>query len=263
MSGYRAFSRVYDLLTDDIFYPQRAAYFDRLLLSYGKPVRGILLDLACGTGSLSEEMAKLGWDVIGCDASEEMLSFAMEKKQKSKQSILYLHQTMEQLDLYGTVDAVVCALDGLNHIVTKQGLARALSRVSLFLAPDGAFVFDVNTPYKHREILANNTFVYDYDSVYLVWKNTLQDEDIIEMDLDLFERQGDVYRRENERFSERAYDLEVWRELLRGAGLSLQAVFAADTQNPPTAQTERLVLVAKKGMQEVTAHSSDPQKPLA
>ena len=117
MSSYEAFATVYDELTDDISYPNRAAYFDKLVELHGGK-RGILLDLACGTGSLSEEFARLGYDVIGVDSSEEMLAAAMNKRVESGFDITYLHQRMQDLDLYGTIDVAVCALDSLIHLTS-------------------------------------------------------------------------------------------------------------------------------------------------
>lgn len=246
MNGYQDFASVYDLLTDDISYPKRATYFDSLIQQFGNGKRGILLDLACGTGSLSEEMAALGYDVIGCDSSPEMLSFAQNKQFESHSSITYLCQPMEQLDLYGTVDSAICALDSLNHITEKDTLQTVFSRVSLFLDPDGVFVFDLNTPFKHRNILKDQTFVYDYDEVYLVWRNTLCEDDIIQINLDFFRWDGTAYQRYQESFAERAYSDEEIEIMLQKAGLCLCKRYLADTLEPPLPDTQRVVYIAKK-----------------
>ena len=245
MSSYEAFATVYDELTDDISYPNRAAYFDKLVELHGGK-RGILLDLACGTGSLSEEFARLGYDVIGVDSSEEMLAAAMNKRVESGFDITYLHQRMQDLDLYGTIDVAVCARDSLNHLTSAKELHRAVDRVSLFLDPQGLFLFDVNTPYKHREVLANNIFVYDYDDVYLVWKNTLLEDDIVSFELDIFEQDGEAYFRTTERFCERAYSKDQLQEVLDRAGLEVVGLYHEDSLEPPLPHSERVVYVTKK-----------------
>ena len=247
MSGYQEFALVYDLLTDDISYRERAEYFDSLIRQFGKPERGSLLDLACGTGSLSEEFAGLGYDVIGCDSSSDMLSLAQNKLLESHSSITYLCQPMEQLDLYGTVDCAVCALDILNHIMKLSVLERVFSRVSLFLEPEGVFVFDLNTQWKHRQILANNTFVYDYDEVYLVWRNTLLSDDVVQIDLDFFQRNQNGYQRYKESFCERAYSTQELETALNKAGLYVAGRYRADTMESPSLDTQRIVYVVKKG----------------
>ena len=204
MSAYRAFAAYYDRLTREIDYPGRAAYFDRLIRQHLPVDSGtILLDLACGTGSLSVEFSKLGYDVIGVDASPDMLAEAQQKP--ATRPVLYLCQTFQQLDLYGTVDVAVCALDSLNHITRLGELEQAVGRVSLFTAPGGLLLFDVNTPYKHREVLGNNTFVYDLDDLYCVWQNTTDRQLRTRISLDFFVRRQGAYYRESERFYERGY----------------------------------------------------------
>lgn len=249
MSGYQGFAYVYDELTDDISYQKRAAYFDGIIQSVTHQ-RGILLDLACGTGSLSEEFAKLGYDVIGADCSEDMLAVAMEKRAESGLDIIYLCQSMQDLDLYGTVDAAVCALDSLNHITELDELQKAVDKVSLFLHPDGVFVFDVNTVYKHQQVLGNQNFVYDYDDVYLVWKNTLLPQNTIQIDLDLFEKEGDRYFRTSESFQERAYTQQELEQVLKKAGLKIEAIYHEDSLQPPMETSQRLIYVTTKENQK-------------
>lgn len=245
MSNYGDFASVYDLLTSEIDYRKRAQYFDQLILAHGG-FHGILLDLGCGTGKLSEELSKLGYDVVGVDNSEEMLSVALEKKLQSGRNIIYLNQDMTDLDLYGTVDAAVSALDSLNHLTDYGDFCTALQKVSLFLHPDGVFVFDVNTCYKHRQILADNTFVYDYGEVYCAWQNSRAENDIIQMDLDIFvSEDGENYLRMEDHFAERAYSMEQIEQALRQAGLAIQAIYGGDSFEPPKAEEQRLVYVVK------------------
>ena len=204
MASYNDFAQVYDLLTQNIDYHQRACYFDELIHRYTKN-RGILLDLACGTGSLSEEFASLGYDVIGVDSSEDMLNQAMEKKYHSGSDIIYLCQKMQDLDLYGTIDVTICALDSINHVTDPAILQDSLCKISLFTNPGGLFLFDANTPYKHRHVLANNSFIYDYDDVYLAWQNETNDN-LTTINIDIFtQNENGTYSRSEECFCERAY----------------------------------------------------------
>lgn len=245
MSHYGQFAEVYDLLTSDIDYQGRAQYFDCLIQKQGGS-RGILLDLGCGTGSLSEEMAALGYDVIGVDNSEDMLWIAQQKKLESGHDITYICQEMTELDLYGTIDVVVSALDSLNHLTDYEDFCKAIAKAALFLHPDGVFVFDLNTPYKHREILANNTFVYDYDEVFCAWQNTLLDDDIVQMDLSIFAQTEDgLFERMEESFAERAYSQEQVVAALNRAGLTLCAVYAEDSFSPPRPDSQRLIYAAR------------------
>ena len=245
MSHYSQFATVYDLLTSEIDYKKRAEYFDRLILQNGG-FHGILLDLGCGTGTLTEELAALGYDAIGVDNSEEMLSSALEKKLQSGRDIIYLNQDMTELDLYGTIDAAVSALDSLNHLIDYEDFCTALQKVSLFLHPDGVFVFDVNTCYKHREILAANTFVYDYGDVYCAWQNSYGKNDVVQMDLDIFvSEDGENYLRMEDHFAERAYSEVQIEKALQKAGLRIVAIYGEDSFNLPEDNEQRLIYVVK------------------
>ncbi|MDE5992374.1 MAG: class I SAM-dependent methyltransferase, partial [Oscillospiraceae bacterium] len=187
MIGYHSFASFYDILTENISYRERAEYFDALVKKHGGR-KNILLDLACGTGSLSEAFSEMGYDVIGVDSSEEMLNAALDKKFDSGHNIQYLCQDMTKLDMFGTIDVTVCALDGINHLPSFADIEKTFERVSLFCEPEGLFLFDINTPHKHKNILGNNTFVYDFDDVYCVWQNSYSEKDnCVEMSLDFFE----------------------------------------------------------------------------
>ena len=244
MGGYNIFSRFYDRLTFNVDYVKRADYIQSVLSLYGHEP-GLTLDLACGTGSLTVELKKRGVDVFGVDGSREMLSEAMEKAYDEGLPILFLCQSMEKLDLYGTIDTCVCTLDSLNHITLKKSLKAAIDRVGLFMNPGGMFIFDVNTVYKHREILGNNTFVYDTDSVYCVWQNSLKENNIVNIELDMFEREGESYSRHTERFSERAYEVDELKEMLSDAGFETLAVYHDMTAEPLRPDSDRAVFVAR------------------
>ena len=199
MAGYGDFAYYYDLLTGNVDYESRCDYISSLLAENGVG-KGILLDLACGTGTMSLLLSEKGYDVIGVDASEEMLSQAQEKKMEKGSDVIFLCQKMEELDLFGTVNAAVSTLDSLNHVTDKETVREIFRRVSLFMEDKGIFLFDVNTPYKHRKVLGDNTFVYDMDDVYCVWQNSTDEELLTQVSLDIFEKdaedeENDVYFR--------------------------------------------------------------------
>ena len=209
MAGYGDFAYYYDMLTENVDYESRCEYICNLLAENGVS-KGILLDLACGTGTMSMLLSDKGYDVIGVDASEDMLSVAQEKKMESGKDIMFLCQRMEELDLFGTINAAVCTLDSINHITDEKTVQQVFSKVSLFMEDKGIFLFDVNTPYKHREVLGDNTFIYDMDDVYCVWQNSTDKKTLLtEVSLDIFEKdteeEEDVYYRYSEEFSENGY----------------------------------------------------------
>ena len=246
MKSYNTFAKFYDELTDNVEYEKRSKYIYDFFKENCANCNSVL-DLACGTGGFSNEFAKRGIDVIGVDVSEEMLASARQNSAECKTDVLYLCQPAEELDLYGTVDGAVCCLDSLNHITDYSAFCTAISKVSLFLEKDRLFIFDVNTVFKHKYILADNTFVIDRDDVYCVWQNET-DPETLETDilLDFFIRDGDAYRRSGEEFSERAYSDRQIDEAIISAGLKKVAVYADMTLSPPTDETERAIYVARK-----------------
>ncbi|HHV31100.1 class I SAM-dependent DNA methyltransferase [Caproiciproducens sp. LBM24188] len=245
--SYVSFAQYYDALTQNVEYQKRADYFCGLLERYNHEP-GITLDLACGTGSLTVELAKRGFDVYGVDRSSAMLSVAQQKAAQAQLNLLFLCQDMLRLDLFGTVDTVICALDSVNHLNGENEVLKAFQRVSLFLNPDGYFVFDVNTIYKHKHILANNVFIYDTDSVYCVWQNHLNEKNCrVGITLDLFGRdERGAYHRSTERFYERAYELDQVVSLLDRAGMEAVGMFDDLTFENPQETSERVVFVARK-----------------
>ncbi len=253
ISGYSVFARYYDDLTANIDYKKRAEYFDAIIKKFKTTKENILLDLACGTGSISEEMSRLGYDVIGVDYSEEMLGIAIEKKFDSGLPIQYLCQDMREIDMFGTVDVTICALDSINHLANSDDVAKTFKRVSLFAEPGGLFIFDVNTLYKHQNILANNTFTYETDNVYCVWENTLSKSgDEVKMNLEFFElEENGLYSRSSDSFTESAYSVEFIDGLLIESGFEILARYADDTFSSPIDNTQRIVYVARKIPTEV------------
>lgn len=245
MSGYNAFANVYDKLTDNIEYEKRADYISTLFERYGVKGKEPVLDLACGTGSLTIELAKRGYDMIGIDSAYAMLSQAQNKKYTENADVLFLCQDMTELDLYGTISGAVCMLDSLNHLESADDVRRTIEKVGLFMEHDGIFIFDVNTIYKHREILANNTFVYDCDDVYCVWQNSLNDDDSVDISLDIFELEDDAYYRSSEEFIERAYPIADFKKWLGDASFEVLNIYDEMSDNVLNEKTQRAVFVAQ------------------
>ncbi len=243
---YNDFAGVYDRLMQDVDYKKRTAYLIRLFKKHGS-LPSLLLDAACGTGGFSNELAAQGFEVIGVDMSEDMLDVAKQKAAKEGNDILFLCQSLQQLDLYGTVDGAICCLDSLNHITDYKTLCRALERIALFLEEGCLFIFDVNTEYKHREILGNNTFVIEQDDIYCVWQNEFNEQTLTtDILLDFFVLQGKAYQRGCEEFSERAYTMLELESALEKAGLEILAIYDDLSESPLSLKSDRAVFVTRR-----------------
>ena len=249
--AYGVFAQYYDALTQNVGYAERAAQLDRLIRKWlpAEMPDNILVDLACGTGSLSEEMAKRGWDVIGIDGSADMLNEALDKKYDSGLPIQYLQQDMRALDLFGTVSVTVCALDSISHLPCAEDVREVFSRVSLFSNAGALFLFDVNTEYKHRFILGEQCFVYELPEAVCIWQNHLHDKAPtypVTIRLDFFEQLADgKYRRSTEEFSEHIWQPEQIEALLHETGFTLLEVLDGDTYSEPVPETQRLLYIAR------------------
>ena len=239
MSGYGPFSYFYDRLTLNISYKDRAEYFDRLIKLHGGR-KNLLLDLACGTGSLSEEFAKMGYDVIATDISQEMLNCALDKKFESGLPIQYLCQDMTELDMFGTIDVTICALDSLNHLSSKEDMQKAINKVSLFCEPGGLFIFDVNTPYKLRR-MDGQVYLDETEDSYCVWRTFYAPgRKICTYQVDLFQRNGDgTWDRAFEEHRERAWEREELEADLAEAGFGPVTVTGDLTGRPPAPEEDR------------------------
>lgn len=241
---YSSFAYFYDTFTENVEYKKRTDYICRLFKKYGK-MPTLLLDAACGTGSFSAEFANRGISVIGADISPDMLSVAAEKCEG--QDVLLINSALSELDLYGTVDGAVCLLDSLNHITDYKEFCRSVERISLFLEKDALFIFDVNTEYKHSEILGNNTFTLEDENVFCVWRNNyIKRSKTTEITLDFFEKNGEVYNRYSEVFSERVYSDKEIITALRKAGLEVVALLGENTLSEPKENCQRKFFVARK-----------------
>ncbi len=244
--SYTCFAAYYDKLTDNVNYTRRADYIHKILND--NHIRsGILLDLACGTGSMSFEMEKRGYDVIGVDASPDMLGVAAMKKSELQSGVLFLNQDMRSIDLYGTVKASICMMDSINHLQSIEDVESAFAGVSLFTEPGGIFIFDVNTRYKHKNILGNNAFVFEDEQTFTVWQNEYNpDNASVDIYLDFFTAENYLYSRESESFTEYYYSDEVLKDALNKCGFSILHIYDDLAFQPPKSECERKVFICKK-----------------
>ncbi len=245
MSGYGEFATVYDLLTENVPYDEIAEYYDGLIKKHGAQGR-YLLDMGCGTGNLTLRLAEMGYDVIASDASSEMLSIAVSKPNNGR--VQFICQSMTETELYGAVDIAVSTLDSINHLDSFSDILLCFRRTAENMNSGGLFLFDVNTIYKHREILADNTFIYDVDGVYCAWSNTYDPTDhSVTIELDLFyENEDGSYDRGYESFCEIAPDRFMLTDFLELAGFEVVGMYEYLTMDKPTENSEKLMFVARK-----------------
>lgn len=242
MSGYGDFAYYYNQLMADADYDKRVEYLWEIFRRWGE-VPTLLLDLACGTGSIGGRFWKQGVDVIGVDCSEDMLAVARENYPE----MLLLCQDATELDLYGTVDGAICCLDSLNHIVGYDNFCRAIERTALFLEPGKLFIFDVNTPYKHHHVLGNNTIIKEYEHLFCVWQNSTDSSGLTHIDLDIFEEdENEAWVRTHEDITEQAYSAEQIAKAAENAGLEILAMLGDMSFDKPDEKAERIIYVCKR-----------------
>ncbi len=246
--AYGVFASYYDILTKNVNYKGYAKRVASLISEFypiGKKV--LVCELACGTLSLGLELEKLGMSVLGTDLSGDMLSRAKEKIQQTGSNISVLKQDMQGLCLHVRADAVVCSLDALNHLPSLESVQKTFSAVYRNLKRGGLFIFDMNTPYKHREILGYNTFFYDTPEVSAVWQNEYREEDCsVGITLDFFAKEGGVYRRYTEKFRERAYPTRKIIKALGESGFKTLGTFDGLRKCAPLPRGERILYVARR-----------------
>ena len=247
MEAYTSFARVYDTFMDNIPYEEWCEYLTGLMREYG--VRdGLVLDLGCGTGNMTELLAKAGYDMIGADNAEEMLEIAMEKRDKSGYDILYLLQDMREFELYGTVRAVISVCDSVNYITEPEELQEVFRLVNNYLDPKGVFIFDFNTRYKYEEILGDRTIAENREEGSFIWENSYdQEKNLNVYELALFlPREDGLYEKCEEEHVQRAYSIETIKRMIEKAGMELVAVYDAYTRNPGDENCERLTFIARE-----------------
>jgi len=260
MSAYQDFAEVYDELMDNTPYGEWAARVITLIEKYGVSLpernaeavldteKNLVVDLGCGTGTLTELLYEKGYDMIGVDSSEAMLGLAMKKKAESGSEILYLLQDMRELELYSTVGTVISVCDSVNYILEEAELLEVFSLINNYLFPGGVFIFDFNTVYKYSEVIGDATIAENREDCSFIWENYYDPEqEINEYDLTVFVREKEEsFRRFTETHYQRGYTAEQMTKLLEQAGLTVVEIRDADTGEAVTDVSERIYVVAKE-----------------
>jgi 2-polyprenyl-3-methyl-5-hydroxy-6-metoxy-1,4-benzoquinol methylase len=218
MTQYTILAEYYDRLNSEVDYKSWSRFIHDTIGKYKQVEENLILDLACGSGNMTVEMAKFGYGMIGIDLSVDML---MEARMKSTEhDILYLNQDMRDFELYGTVDAVICCLDSVNYLLNEDDVHKCFSLVYNYLNPSGIFIFDVNTPYKFENIYADNAYVLEIEDqdIFCVWQNSYDRESrLCDFYLNIFAADGKEngkYKRYREEQTERMYTREELMNIL-------------------------------------------------
>ncbi|MBR5799097.1 MAG: class I SAM-dependent methyltransferase [Lachnospiraceae bacterium] len=271
MEAYTGFAEVYDTFMDNTPYEDWADFLESVIKKYGISVpvpkteeeageiaedsakaleteKNLVLDLGCGTGTLTELMADKGYDMIGVDNSGEMLSIAMQKAEKSGNQILYLCQDMRELDLYSTVGCIYSVCDSLNYLLEDEDMEETFRQVHNYLYPGGIFIFDFNTLYKYRDVIGDTTIAENREDCSFIWENYFYEEEHVnEYDVTIFvkeEEGSDTFRRFEETHYQRGYTKKEMEAFVKKAGMKLLLTLDADTKKAPTAKSERIYMVA-------------------
>ncbi len=247
MEAYTSFAAVYDEFMDETPYEDWKNRIVSILHSEGIP-NGIVLDLGCGTGAMTEALAEEGYDMIGVDYSGEMLEIAMEKKAVSGKDILYLCQDMREFELYGTVAAVVSVCDSINYLLAEEEIEQTFRLVNNYLDPGGIFVFDFNTRYKYEEIIGDTVIAENREYCSFIWENYFEKESgINQYDLTIFVRENEeCYRKFEEQHFQKGYELFQIKGCLERAGMIFVEAYDTDTNGEVTKETQRITVVARE-----------------
>ena len=252
--NYGAISTIYDNINAHIDYSAWADFFEECFDKYLNDRPELVLDLACGTGSMTFELAKRGYDMIGVDGSEDMLNVAFDRKYDLDlpHSVLFLLQDMREFELYGTVGAITCCLDSVNYLVGEGELDKCFSLVHNYLDPDGLFLFDINTPHKFKNVYGSNTYVYEEEdcgnNAFCVWQNYYDEESrLCDFSLTVFEREegSKGYSRRDEIQVERCYSREEIENALKSNGFELIGMYSDFNFTPANDTDERWYIVAR------------------
>ena len=243
MAIYYNFAQCYDLFMANAPYDEWVLFVENMFSKYCVQPK-LLLDLACGTGNMTTRLSAKGYEMIGVDNSAEMLDIAAKKSD----GVLYLCQDMRELELYGTVDCVLCFCDGLNYVIKNEDLIRVFNSVKNYLNPNGLFIFDLNTQYKFEHVLGENTFAQAEGEAAFIWDNYYDKKRRLnEYAVTFFvEDESGLYRRFEESHCQRAHNDNEIREIAASAGLRVLEIFCLDNPSalkPPNAETERICYV--------------------
>jgi ubiquinone/menaquinone biosynthesis C-methylase UbiE len=245
LESYSEFAEVYDLFMDNVDYDLWCLHLVRRLREYG--IRdGLVCELGCGTGAMTERLASSGYDMIGVDVSPEMLQEAVEKREKSGHDILYLLQDMREFELYGTVRAVVSVCDSMNYLTEPEDLLETFRLVNNYLDPGGIFLFDLNMAVKYEKI-GNSTIAENRPQGSFIWENAYDPEKHMnEYLLTLFLPEGELFRKYEELHVQRAYPAETVKSLIEKAGMEFLSATEAYTDRPASRESERILFAARE-----------------
>lgn len=246
MSNYNIFAQYYDELTIDVDYEVRSDYISDFFKANNQNTKTVL-DLACGTGSISKCLLEKGYNITGIDLSGDMLSVAYNKLLEVGNNFSLLNADMTNFSLENKVDACVCTLDSINHLDCIESVRKTFECVFDSLKDNGTFVFDVNTIYKHQEILGDNTFVFDEEDFFLSWDNELIDKNTVRILLDFFVFNGESYDRYNEEITEIAHDIDTLVDLLEEVGFVNIKCYNELTLEEPKEDSQRVYIVCQRG----------------
>jgi len=244
---------VYDKFMADTPYDEWIEYIKSIWKRFSLSPK-LIAELGCGTGNVTQRLSNMGYDMIGIDCSENMLSFAREKAYSNDSDILYLEQDMREFELYGTVDCVLSLCDSINYILEEEELFRVFKLVNNYLEPKGLFIFDLNTIYKFKYILANNSFSQSDESSAYTWENYFdEDEFINEYYTNFFikDEKSGLYERFEEEHYEKGYDIDEIRDLIIKSGLEFLAVYDEMTFLPPRSDSQRVFFVARENGKQI------------
>ncbi|MCR4990060.1 MAG: class I SAM-dependent methyltransferase [Lachnospiraceae bacterium] len=250
MESYSDFAYLYDTFMEDVPYDDWADLLSCLIKAYGGNVKTVL-DLGCGTGNMTMRLAKAGFDVMGVDNSEDMLSVASEKSHEEGLDILYVNQDMRELELLEKQDCIVSICDCINYLVLDEDLISTFEHVKDCLSNDGLFIFDIKTVHMYENVMGNTTIAENRDDCSFIWENYYSVEDHInEYDVTFFKKVSDeedgLFKRFEETHIQRALTIEELKDLILKCGLRFVTVIDEKTRKEPTADSERVFIVCRK-----------------
>ena len=279
MEAYTDFAAVYDTFMDETPYEVWGTFVAGLIEKYGisKPVRSgtgqgkelteeydtaedseqaldeeknLIVELGCGTGSFTQQLYKLGYDIMGIDLSPDMLNLARMKSQEEGFNIMYLEQDMRELDLYCTAGTIVSVCDSINYVLEDQEVIDTFKLVNNFLYPGGLFIFDFNTLHKYRDVIGDTTIAENREDCSFIWDNYYHEDDHVnEYDLTIFakcDKEDEIFRRSVETHFQRGYTLEEMKGFVKEAGLEFIEAIDADTHDKPNDDSERIYIIARE-----------------
>ncbi len=248
---YDLLSRFYDSVNADIDYVKWADFIEAIIKREYKGKPELMLDLGCGTGKMTLELAERGYDMTGVDYSADMLDVAREAAEKTGRDILLLCQDMREFELYGTVDVTVSCLDCINHLTKPTDVEKVFKLVHNYLIPDGLFIFDINGKYKFENIYADNSYVMEEDGGMCVWQNYYNPKTkLCDFYITVFEEGNDGrYDRYDETGRERMYKIKDMEKMLQKCGMEFIGAYSDYDFTPATDDSERIYIAArcKKG----------------